>query len=317
MTEVPFNPMVGKPMHPGRQLLTLIGILVSTIIAGTLIGLLIVTARYGSSTMMDIARLKLDSPQAISALWFLQFIGTTLPILLTPIIFAYAVVRDPGDYLKNNFHFPPILILMVIVMAALAFPITEYLGNINEKMVLPQSLKGVEQWMRTSEDEAAKISDSMMQMHGFGDMLFDLIFIGLLTAIVEEFLFRGCFQTIFVRWTKNTHAAVWITAILFSAFHQEFYSFLPRVFLGVLFGYFAAWSGSIWPAVLGHFLNNGSVVVLTYMSQKRIIDIDPNDSHTFTNWGYVISFALTLALLIIYKYISEKWHASHYGEELD
>jgi hypothetical protein len=83
-----------------------------------------------------------------------------------------------------------------------------------------------------------------------------------------------------------------------------------------MFGYFAAWSGSIWPAILGHFLNNGSVVVLTYLSQKRIINIDPNDSHTFTNWGYIISFALTLVLLIIYKYISEKWHAAH-GEELD
>jgi membrane protease YdiL (CAAX protease family) len=317
MTGGPSTPMLHKPMHPFAQLLALIGILVIAIIIGTFIGLIIVTAKYGSGTMMNIAHLKIDSPQTVSALWFLQFIGTTLPILITPIIFSYAVVRDPGDYMKNNFHFPPILVILVIVMAALAFPITEYLGNINEKMILPHSLKAVEQWMRTSEDEAAKISNSMMQMHGFGDMLFDLIFIGLLTAIVEEFLFRGCFQTIFIRWTKNTHAAVWITAILFSAFHQEFYSFLPRVFLGVMFGYFAAWSGSVWPAILGHFLNNGSVVVLTYMSQKGLIGVDPNDSHTFTNWGYIISFALTLALLIIYKYISEKWHLAHNGEELD
>jgi hypothetical protein len=316
MTGGPRTPMLHKPMHPVAQLLALIGILVLAILIGTFLGLIFITARYGSGTMMNIAHLKLDTPQTISALWLLQFIGTTLPILVTPIIFAYMIVRDPGDYLKNNFHFPPVLILIVIIMAALAFPITEYLGNINEKMVLPQSLKAIEHWMRDSEDEAAKISDSMMQMHGFGDMLFDLIFIGLLTAIVEEFLFRGCFQTIFMRWTKNTHAAVWITAILFSAFHQEFFSFLPRVFLGVMFGYFAAWSGSIWPAILGHFLNNGSVVVLTYLSQKRIINIDPNDSHTFTNWGYIISFALTLVLLIIYKYISEKWHAAH-GEELD
>ena len=104
-------------------------------------------------------------------------------------------------------------------------------------------------------------------------------------------------QTIFIRWTKNKHAAVWITAILFSAFHMEFFGFLPRLLLGVLFGYFVAWSGSIWPAIWGHFVNNGTIVVITYLSQHKLIGIGPDDQHVFNNVWYIISLVITLFLL--------------------
>lgn len=157
----------------------------------------------------------------------------------------------------------------------------------------------------------------MMQMNTFWQMIFDLLFIGLLTAVVEEILFRGCFQTIFLRWTNNIHAAVWISAILFSAMHLEFYGFLPRMVLGVLFGYFTAWSGSIWPAIWAHFINNGTVVVITYLYQNKMITLNPDENQTFNNTAYLVSFIITLFLLFIYWYISNKWHAARYGEELD
>jgi hypothetical protein len=276
-----------------------------------------VASRYGSSVLFDIAKLKLDSPQVQTSLWIIQFAGTTLPILITPIIFAYLVVRDPHDYMKHNFHFPWVLILLVLILSALAFPIIEYLGNVNAKMVLPKALKGLEDWMRQSETDAEKISNAMMQMGTFSSMLFDLLFIGLLTAVIEEILFRGCLQTILLKWTGNIHAAIWITAILFSAFHMEFYGFLPRMFLGLLFGYFVAWSGSIWPAILAHFINNGTVVVATYLAEHKMISIDPNATNLFNNVIYIISIVLTLVLLFVYKYISDKWHLAHHGEELD
>ena len=171
--------------------------------------------------------------------------------------------------------------------------------------------------MRESEKETEKLSDAMMQMNTLSDMIYNLLFIGLLTAIVEEILFRGCFQTIFFRWTKNMHAAIWITAVLFSAFHMEFYGFLPRLVLGLLFGYFTAWSGSIWPAIWAHFVNNGTIVVLTYMSQHKLTSFDFTQPQLFTNVGYIIGFLLTLLLLFIYWYISSKWHVAHHGEELD
>ncbi|HTI60358.1 CPBP family intramembrane glutamic endopeptidase [Mucilaginibacter sp.] len=317
MTEGSSNPIPHKQIHPGLQFLILMGILIATIIAGNFIAGAIVVVRYGTDTLLDIANLKLGSQQVQSSLWTIQFIGTTLPILVTPIIFAYRIVHDPDDYIKHHFDYPRMLMAVVFVAMLAVFPFIQYLGDLNSKMVLPEALKGVEHWMRQSEDEAQKLSDTMMRMPTFWSMIYDLLFIGLLTAIVEEILFRGCFQTVFFRWTKHIHVAIWITAILFSAFHQEFYGFLPRLALGLLFGYFTAWSGSIWPAILAHFVNNGTAVVWTYLLQNNITNLDPDKQKLFSNVIFVASFLATMLLLFFYKYISDKWQAAHHGEELD
>jgi membrane protease YdiL (CAAX protease family) len=183
-------------------------------------------------------------------------------------------------------------------------PIQELLININQKMVLPDYLKGIEEWMQQSEKQIEKVQEAMLNMQTFGQMLFALFIVAFVTAVAEELLFRGCIQTMLTKATKNVHASIWITAILFSAFHMEFYGFLPRLLLGVLFGYFVVWSGSIWPAIWGHFINNGTAVVVTYLYQHKKVTINPSDQHFFNNWGYVISILITLFLLFVYRTIS-------------
>ena len=50
-------------------------------------------------------------------------------------------------------------------------------------------------------------------------------------------------------------------AILFSAFHLQFYGFLPRMLLGAYFGYLLYWSRNIWIPVFAHFVNNAFAVI--------------------------------------------------------
>lgn len=316
MTDTPYTPIPRKPIPPGYQFLIVIGLLMLALFAGTFIGIIVIGIRYGFDTVTQLVQANLTAPNVSTSLWILQFFGTTAPILATPIIFSYFIVKEPDEYLKTNFHFSWLLIILVFATMMLSNPMIELLGNINAKMVLPKSLQGIQDWMRKSEDDTKKLSDMMMEMHTFWGMIFNLLFIGLLTAIVEEILFRGCLQTIFVKWMKNKHVAIWITAILFSAFHMEFFGFLPRVMLGVLFGYFVAWSGSIWPAIWGHFVNNGTAVVITYLYQHKLINTNPDDQQVFNNIGYIISFVITLLLLLAYRYIAAKRQIAHDGEEL-
>lgn len=310
MTEGLPNPLPRKQISPALQFLILIGLLVGTIIGGNVLAIIIVLAKYGKPLLDAVLAGNMTGDHSVTALWILQFFGTTMPILLTPIIFSYFIIKNPDDYLKNHFHFSSWLLIIVAAIMLLASPVIEYLGLLNQKIPLAQ-------WMVDYEKSLVPLQNAMMEMHSLWDMIYTLLFIGLLTAIVEEVLFRGCIQTIFLRWTKNAHAAIWITAILFSAFHMEFSGFLPRLFLGLLFGYFVAWSGSIWPAIIGHFVNNGTIVVWEYLYQNKITRINPDVQQMFTNTAYWISFAVTLVLLFIYWYISNKWHSMHYGEELD
>ncbi len=316
MSDIPHNPIPHKQIHPGYQFLVVIGLLLFALIAGSFIGMIVIGLKYGTQTLTDILQANLTAPNVSVSLWILQFFGTTLPLLATPIIFSYFIVHEPDEYLKTNFHFPWLLIAIVFVAMMLSNPLIEFLGNLNEKMILPKLLKGIEDWMRQSENETKKLSDAMMAMNSFSAMIFNLLFIGLLTAIVEEVLFRGCLQTIFVRWTNSKHAAVWIVAILFSAFHMEFFGFLPRMFLGVLFGYFTVWSGSVWPSIWAHFVNNGTIVVITYLAGQKIVNIDVDDQHMFTNVIYAVSLVITVALLYFYHYIAVKRQISDHGEEL-
>src|SRR5581483_11618877 len=206
-------------------------------------------AKYGKPVLDNVGAGKMDTDHAVSALWVLQFFGTTFPLLVTPVIFSYFTVKEPDEYLKNHFHFSGWLVILVSAIMILAMPLIEFLGIVNQKIHLAQ-------WMIDYEKSLTKYEIAMMNMRSLGDVIYSTLFIGLLTAIVEEIFFRGCLQTILLRWTKNIHAAIWVTAILFSAFHIEFFGFISRVLLGVLFGYFVAWSGSIWPAILAHFVNN-------------------------------------------------------------
>lgn len=291
-------------IHPSMQFVTLAGIVVGAMLLGALIGVGIIAAVYGLKTIIQIGTFNTTYPGVINAIWILQITSTTVPLFLGPVIFAKYIVREPQDYLKAT-GTNPLLFLMVLVIMFFSSPLMEWLVNTNQQMKFPHFLQGLYDWMRRSEDQAQKETQLLLQMKSIGAMLFDLTVIGLLTAIAEEFLFRGCVQTIFTRWTNNKHWGIWIAAILFSAFHMQFFGFLPRLMLGVLFGYFVTWSGSIWTSVWAHFINNGSAVVVTYLFQQKTIKFNPDDQHVFNYFAYVFSLALTVFLLIVYRNIAQ------------
>ncbi|TSD64679.1 CPBP family intramembrane metalloprotease [Inquilinus sp. KBS0705] len=313
--------MVKKPVNqlsPGLQFPVFIVVSVAVIIIGYILAVAVIGGLYGLNAIMDIANLNFSNPKTASALYLLQVISTTLPIFIAPVFFAYVIVKEPAPYLKATSAFPWVLILITFVLMFISSPFMELLSNVNQRMVLPPYLSGVEKWMKQSEESAEKLTMAILKMDNIADMLKNLFLVGFLTAVAEEFMFRGVLQTILQRWTKSTHAAVWIGAALFSAFHMEFYGFLPRMFLGGVFGYLVAWSGSIWPAVWAHFLNNGTAVVVTYLYNKKQISFNPEDQHLFSYVYYIFSLIIIIILLLVYKNLAtgKKQSPAFNGEEL-
>jgi membrane protease YdiL (CAAX protease family) len=298
-----YNPQTNT-VSPFVQFLAIAGITIGLVILFSGIAAGIILGLFGMKTLTDTFSFDTQNPNVGPALWILQIVSTTIPLFLAPVIFARFLINDVKGSLKPTFKFHPVLLLIIFVIMLFSSPVMEVLSNINQHLVLPNALKGLEQWMRDSEKAAQKATEAMLSMKTIWSMLWAVFVVGLLTAIAEEFLFRGAIQTLFVRMTGNKHAAIWITAILFSAFHMEFFTFLPRVFLGAIFGYFVAYSGSIWPGVWAHFLNNGSAVIITYLYNQKTIKLNPDDQHVFNLWSYIFSLIIVLFLLFMYRNVA-------------
>ena len=136
-----------------------------------------------------------------------------------------------------------------------------------------------------------------------GGLIASVFVVGLMAGLSEEFLFRGAMLRTMQdsRWGK--HAVVWIVAIVFSAFHLQFYGFFPRMVLGLWLGYLLVWTGSLWVPIIAHTLNNSTVVVFSYLANKGVVPADYGDNIGLPAdgafpWLAFISFLASLALAI-------------------
>jgi sodium transport system permease protein len=92
-----------------------------------------------------------------------------------------------------------------------------------------------------------------------------LILIGVVPAVCEEVLFRGVLLGGTHRHLPTAQAVV-ANGLIFGVFHipgATVFRFLPSAFLGMLLAFVVLRTRSIWPAMLMHFLNNGSIVLLS------------------------------------------------------
>lgn len=96
----------------------------------------------------------------------------------------------------------------------------------------------------------------------FGEFMLYIVLIGILPGFCEEVLFRGFFLR--MNSTGSERFAVLFTAFMFALFHYNIYNFMGPLVLGIVFGYMTIITGSIWPAIFCHALNNSIASALGY-----------------------------------------------------
>ncbi|CAK7053512.1 MAG: hypothetical protein PETM_02258 [Petrimonas sp.] len=155
-------------------------------------------------------------------------------------------------------------LLYGFLIFGVSYPAIAVIAQWNEQIVLPDSLTGVENWMRQMEDAAKDVTDLFLSGETLSDLFLNLLIIAAAAAFVEELFFRGALQQLIEKWLRNGHVAVWTAAFIFSAIHLQFYGFLPRLVMGAVLGYLFLYSRNLWIPMLYHFVNNAAVVVITY-----------------------------------------------------
>ncbi|HET7732858.1 MAG TPA: type II CAAX endopeptidase family protein [Paludibacter sp.] len=211
----------------------------------------------------------------IDSIKLMQLVQSVGMFVLPPFVFAYFCSNKPIAFLHFDRKTNWIHILLVVFFMVLIIPGINLLTSLNQQLVLPRMFEGVEAWMKSSEEQMAKLTEQLLNVHTLTSLVFNVLLVAMIPALGEELFFRGAVQGIF-RQKMNVKIAIWLTAILFSAIHMQFYGFIPRMLLGAFFGYLLFWSGNLWLPIVAHFTNNGIAIIFYYLKYNgyKVQDID-------------------------------------------
>ena len=250
----------------------------------------------------------LSNPENISVLKFFQTTQSIGIFIIPPFIVAWFLHGEPSVFLQYR-NKPDIKsILLVIAIVYFANPFINWLTEINAHLTLPEWMGAVEQWMQNSENQANKITEAFLSTDSLSTLFSNILMVGILPAIGEELLFRGIVQQLFKKKFGNAHAAIWLSAAIFSALHLQFFGFLPRLILGAMFGYMLEWSGTLWLPVIAHFVNNTTAVIAYYLMEKKWIGDGMDKTGTSSDGS---SYLVLISLIFLFAFFRALYLKSH------
>lgn len=255
-------------------------------------------------------------PGNLNLMKYLQSVYSIGLFVFPPLMIAFFFSGRVGEYLKLN-KMPGIVSLLIAAFAILfAVPFVNFLMDLNQQVKFPEWMSGFEQTMKLFENEADKTTSLFLQTSSFPVYLVNILVLGLIPAIGEEFLFRGIFQRLFQEWTKNIHWGIWIAAFLFSAMHMQFYGLLPRMVLGAFLGYLFYWSQSMWVPVIAHFLNNAFAVTFYYMNGDVAKEAQTIGTGSGATLQVLLSVLLTATLIYAFHKIEKEKRSKNFDINL-
>jgi sodium transport system permease protein len=130
-----------------------------------------------------------------------------------------------------------------------------------------------------------------------GPLWLTLLALALTPALCEEALFRGLtLPSLASRF--GGRAAIAGSALLFAAFHVSLYRLVPTALLGLLLGALRWRSGSLWPSIAFHAVNN--TLVLTLVRTGR--DNPPLPTNVVGLAGLAAAvIALTVGMAVVFR----------------
>ncbi len=212
-----------------------------------------------------------------------QVLGLALP--------AWLITRMHSSRVKAflRLHGSTILALGLSVLGwVVLYPLMQYLGLLNSQIPLP------DWWVEMEAMQMGIIEQVITQENSF---YFNLFVLALTPAICEELLFRGYLQTQLERVVRPMVAII-IIGVVFGFFHLRIAQVVPLALLGGYMAWLTWKTGSLWPAILVHFLNNGfAVSVGTYAAHSDSLDMEML-STVEVPWYLALGSVVLFALLV-------------------
>jgi membrane protease YdiL (CAAX protease family) len=219
-------------------------------------------------------------PNGRMALLFTQGIGSGLGFCFATWIIVVLLEKASFRWKIQWSRVSGLNLGLILAMTLGGMLFNGFLVYWNSHLVLPSALAPLEQWMREMETQLMELTRFLTDFQSISELLAGILVIGVLTGIGEEVFFRGVIQPKLQGYLRSPHWGIWLTAIIFSAIHVQFYGFLPRLFLGALFGYMYHYTGSLIYPILAHILNNSLALLEAYLSNQGHLSIDMESTDT-------------------------------------
>ncbi|KAA9331312.1 CPBP family intramembrane metalloprotease [Hymenobacter busanensis] len=292
-------PRTEDTLHPALSLLLLVMLVGAGMCLGMFVAVAIVSGLYG----VELLRLPevLGAPTRHAHGWeiLMWLQGLTLLMGFGAGALALPIIRDlrPTSYFMPRRSVPLWWPVAAMVLIVISVPALSGLIAWNADLHLPSWLYEFERWARFKEDQAQELTTFLTRFNTPSRFWVAVLVVAVIPAIAEELTFRGVVLRQFTRWTGSVHWGVWLSAIVFSAIHVQFFGFFPRVLLGVLLGYLFAWSGNILVSMAAHFAQNFFQLLLLYLQQRNSIEFDADSTEALPWYWMLLSTVLTLGLL--------------------
>ncbi len=243
-----------------------------------------------------------DVPNGRMAMFFVQGIGSGIGFWVAAWIISRFIDRAELHWKTQRERLNSRNLLLALLITLGAMFVNGLLVYWNAKLDLPESMSGMEDWMREMETQLMELTMFLTDFQTIPELLTGILVIGVFAGVGEEMFFRGIIQPKLKLYTNSAHWGIWLTAIIFSAIHVQFYGFVPRVFLGALFGYLYHYSGSLWYPIIAHIFNNSLTVFVIYLSNQGIVDFDLESTDTVS---YPAALTGLLVLIIGFFYFKK------------
>lgn len=241
---------------------------------------------------------------SVKALRIAAIVQDIFALIAPAVITAVMVTRLPAQLLELRGGVRLRMVVLALSVIVLSVPAMNWVIKLNESITFTGSLAPLIEAMRSMEENAAAMIERLQGTGSVGDLFVNILILGVAAGISEELFFRGALQRLLSFGGMKASTAIWVSAIVFSAVHMQFFGFVPRMLLGAYFGYLLLWSRSIWLPAAAHAFNNTLYVIAQWCYMRNgEPEVNVNNVGLDATWpAAIVSAAATAAVIyLVYK----------------
>lgn len=219
----------------------------------------------------------------------IQFLPVQLGLLLTPGLIYLRLSKKSSDLISNKGKGFVVWAFLLFIAVFLLLPLFGEINAVVTKLI--GAYESLTSHKAIADGQLALIIGKV----GSSTFYVAILIIGVVTGISEELIFR---RFLFHHMYKNTGKlllSLSASALIFALLHFNYLQILPLFIFGTVLAMMYYVSGSVWPGIIAHSLNN--IINLYWLANNDL-------PHWMTNIDLKITIPSTIMLmgLIVYYF---------------